>query len=268
MIAVLTGILMALQALPAVTAFEDAPKTEVMVLGTFHFHQTDTPDVMEAEHQSALKGIVERLSRFKPTVIGLECVAEEEDGLNETYRAWRLGEAELSRNERQQLGFRLAAANGLQGITCLDAPFPPAPNFDQFAGWDEFLAHAEERGDDALYEKWLAPLGEYVAQRDAFMAGASLPEIMDFMNGPDAQFSQGRMLSIEMDVGIGDSWAGPDFFGRFEGRNARIFASTKVSSDENDRVLIIVGNAHKLPLERMFRDSWEFEIKEVPALAD
>ena len=85
----------------------------VMVLGTFHFHQTETPDIRTPANQKALHAIVATLSEFSPTMIGLECTSDLEDDINAAYAAWQAGDGEMTRNERQQLGFRLAEANGL-----------------------------------------------------------------------------------------------------------------------------------------------------------
>jgi hypothetical protein len=96
------------------------------------------------------------------------------------------------------------------------------------------------------------------------MADAPLADIMNRLNGADADYSQARMLLVEISVGVDDNWAGPDFYGRYQGRNARMFAKTQKLVDPGDRMLIIVGNAHKRPLEIMFNDSYEFILVKTP----
>ena len=252
---------------PSLDAFDVSPRAQAMVLGVFHFHQTDNPDVSTADRQREVGDVVDRLGAFKPTIIGLECTEAEEADINAAYAAWRAGAHDLTKNERQQLGFRLAAESGLDRVDCIDAPFPPAPTFDALGDdWDAFLAYAKERGEDVRYAPWLPRISAYFEEIEAFKREATVGEILDFMNGPDADYSLGRMLLIEVGVGVDDEWYGADWLGRFEGRNIRMFAKTQALATPDDRVLLIVGNAHKRPLERMFRDSFEFDVAETPDL--
>lgn len=249
---------------PALERLQNAEKADAMVLGVFHFHQTETPDIRLPEHQKALDDITDKIAEYGPTHVGLECRADYEAELNGYYDKWRRGEYELGRNERQQLGFRIAAKMDLPQVHCIDAEFPPAPSFDAYDGWQDFLAYGESRGDDEAYKDWIPLIQAYAEEEQAFMSQAPLPEILNRLNAEGADYSQSRMLLVEISVGVDDNWAGPDFYGRFQGRNARMFAKTQKLADPGDRMLIIVGNAHKRPLEIMFNDSYEFNLIETP----
>lgn len=253
---------------PTRDEFHQTPMTKVMVVGTHHFHQTDAPDVLAEKHQQDIEAIVDELAEFQPTIIGLECVAAQEAGLNEKYAAWLRGEHRLSKNERQQIGFRLARNLGHEQIHCVDAEHPPAPNFDVFDGWDDFFAYAKERGEYGSFERWIPALERYGAELQDFMKSASMKEIMDFHNTTDADQSPPRLLMIEVTVGVDDSWAGADWLGRFEGRNIRIFAKTQKLAAADDRVLLLFGNGHKRPLEKLFNDSYEFEVVPTPLFSE
>ena len=254
----------AAQAQPSREPFAESPAAKVMVVGTFHFHQTNSPNILDARHQEGVIALVDQLAAFGPNHIGLECTKAEEDGINRAYQAWLSGTHDLTKNERQQIGFRLAKKLDIKSLSCIDADHPPAPNFDGLDGWDAFNDYAKERGELEGFNNWIPRLEAYTKEGQAFMERASLADIMNWQNGTDADHSNGRMLMIEVTVGVNDRWVGADWLGRFQGRNIRMFATTQKLANPDDRILILVGNAHKRPLERLFSDSYEFTVEPTP----
>ena len=250
---------------PGFGNFIDAPSTEVMIVGTTHLHTDDIIDITTDERQAELSEIIEELVAFQPTFIGLECTGEEaESRLNAQYLAWRQGEHELTANERQQIGFRLAARNNLDQVHCVDADFPPAPNFDAYDDWDELFDAARESGEWSRIEEWIPVIESYAAAARDYKASATLPEIYDWLNTTDTEYSQARMLLVEIGIGVGSDWAGADWLGRFQGRNIRIFSLVRKCVQPGDRVLLLFGNAHKRPLDSLFERSPEFTVVDVP----
>jgi len=254
----------AVHAQPSRESFVGTPTAKVMVVGTFHFHQTNSPNILDARHQKDVIALVDQLAVFGPNHIGLECTKAEEDGINHEYQEWLSGSHDLTKNERQQVGFRLAKKLDVKTLSCIDADHPPAPNFDGLNGWDAFNEYAKERGEFDGFSTWIPKLEAYTKEAQSFMEKASLADIMNWQNGADADHSNGRMLMIEVTVGVNDRWVGADWLGRFQGRNIRMFAATQKLVSRSDRILILVGNAHKRPLERLFSDSYEFTVEPTP----
>ena len=100
-------------------AQDDEPPAQVMVLGTFHFTgggqdyvNSEVDDYLAPARQAEIEAVVERLAEFNPTRIVVELDPEAEDRFNAQYDAYRRGEHELTVNERQQIGMRLAARLG------------------------------------------------------------------------------------------------------------------------------------------------------------
>jgi len=94
----------------------DAPKIEVMVLGSYHFtgggqdlHNANVDDHLAPQRQAEIQTVVDTLAAFAPDKIMVELTPEYEADFNARYEAYRTGTDALGVNERDQLGMRLAA---------------------------------------------------------------------------------------------------------------------------------------------------------------
>ncbi len=246
------------------------PKAQVMVLGSFHFHQNSEFDGLSTDRQQEIAAIVDRLAQEQFTVVATECVERLEEGQNSKLAALNDGESStLTENENDQIGVRLASALGLSEVHCIDTVFPPTPSYDSVEGdWNTILAYGEERGETAHFGLWLPKIEAYFGHATAIQSEAPLAASLNMENTIGADYSEGRMLLLEAAIGIEDKWYGPDWLGRFEGRNARMFAKINAASDPGDRVLVFVGTAHKRPLERLFKNSFEFDVIDVPRFSE
>ncbi|MDZ7690173.1 MAG: DUF5694 domain-containing protein [Balneolaceae bacterium] len=89
-------------------------KAEVMILGTSHFDNPGQdvinvtfPDVLKPKYQRQIARVIDSLSTFEPTKVAIEARESFEADVDSMYQRYRKGNHELTRNERQQLGFRL-----------------------------------------------------------------------------------------------------------------------------------------------------------------
>src|SRR5262245_15324227 len=106
-------------------------KTEIMTLGTFHFNfpnldvkkvdAGDQIDVLDPKYQKEIETIVARLTKFNPTIIVIEREPFKQSKYDSLYNAYLEGKHQLTRNEEQQIGFRLAKQLHLKKLYCVDA---------------------------------------------------------------------------------------------------------------------------------------------------
>ena len=155
---------------------EPVPPVKVMVLGSYHFAnpgldimKTRVTDVMTPEKQAEIAEVVEALAGFHPTKIAIEASLATAATFDSLYAAYRAGEHELMPNERQQLGFRLAARFDHQRAYAIDhhGDFPI----------EQVIAYAREH-DPAFvqeFEKMIATLG---AEADSLQRHATVREIL------------------------------------------------------------------------------------------
>src|SRR6185503_2951352 len=102
----------------------ESAKTQVMLVGTYHFsnpgkdlNNVKAVDIFAAGRQQEIGKVVAGLGRFAPTQVAVEWPAAV---VNERYAQFRAGQLQESRNEVVQLGFRLARERGLANVHGLD----------------------------------------------------------------------------------------------------------------------------------------------------
>src|SRR5688572_29060863 len=122
-------MLCALSAIPVASGQSPAEKparVEVLVLGTYHManpgrdiFNTQADDVLAPKRQAEIAQLIEVLKRFRPTKIAVERNAGDER-IRKDYAAYLAGTHQLTRNEIEQLGFRLAKELGHDTVHAVD----------------------------------------------------------------------------------------------------------------------------------------------------
>lgn len=215
---------------------------QVLILGTYHFAnpgldvvQTEVPDVLEPEKQDEIARIVEALSGFRPTRVAVERRPADAPRLDSLYRAFRAGEHALTRNETQQLGFRLADRFDLEGVDPFDHPgeFP----------FEAMMEYAE-RHDPDFVNMAMSEIQRITDETNERHRTLTIGEILRAMNDPD-ELAEGHALYMEFArVGAGDTYVGADLLAKWYERNIRMFANLQALAGPGDRLLVIVGAGH------------------------
>ena len=140
---------------------EDAPRTQVLLLGTFHFADAGLDGhvprfavvVRSPERQREVEAAVGRLAAFQPTKVAVEQRPDQQARLDSVYRAYLAGDYELGANEVHQIGFHLARRLDHDRVCAVDAPnrtyFPEWTDAD----WETEIARRPPVGTtwDARY---------------------------------------------------------------------------------------------------------------------
>jgi hypothetical protein len=103
-------------------------RSPIMILGMYHMANpgldavnTEADDVLLPRRQKEIQELVNRLVEFRPTKIAVEAPYRS-TAVPDRYRQYVAGTYALSRNETEQIGFRLAKQLGLPGVTPIDFP--------------------------------------------------------------------------------------------------------------------------------------------------
>jgi len=230
-------------AAPAHAAKADAPRAEVLVLGVYHManpgrdvFNVQADDILSPKRQEEIAELVAVLARFHPTKIAVEADFGR-DAVPKRYAEYVAGRHELSRNEIEQVGFRLAKELGHATVYPVDAdgdfPWPRVVNFAKATGQSAAL--------DALMEE----IGAWVKAQGEFLKTHTVLETLRFMNS-DARMAQDvGFYYREARFGEPGDYAGPDLLAEWYRRNVRIYNNvTKVIATPEERVLVIFGAGH------------------------
>jgi hypothetical protein len=231
---------------PATRAQPHTPSIEVMVLGTFHFTQgPDYNDVTAPEQQAEIRAVIDSLSAFRPTKLALEWTRTEAARFDSLYAAYRAGQHELTPNERQQLGFRLADRFDHDAVYPIDYKKPwgmqaVTDYAKQHEPW--FLDYAQQ---------WRNAMSR---DGDSLHHHASIGAILRWHNQPETldRIQAIRMRTLE--VGADSTHIGVQPVASVYTRNLRIFANLTDIAEPGDRILLIFGTGHAYFFREFVRD--------------
>src|ERR1043166_7967394 len=137
-------------------------QAEVLVLGTYHManrghdiFNMQVDDVLAPKRQAEIAQLIEVLKKFNPTKIAVErdLLSQNNSTTNEQarqYTDYLTGKHDLSRDEVEQIGFRLAKEHGHKTIypvnSDYDFPYQRLVNYAKATGRSQELDEIEQIG--------------------------------------------------------------------------------------------------------------------------
>lgn len=261
----------------------ESSKTQVMILGTFHFAypnldriKTKDPDKIDfstPERQKEIEELVQQLAKFKPTKIAVEMQTWTQAKNDSLYNEYLKGSFSLPINESYTLGFRLAKLLGLERVYCVD----DWGNINEYFDGNNktvFKPKAEkvsmlnklEAYSDSLLKIGSEKISEDSGKKDS--GPNTLQNILYKINQPEkikndhSAYLKGLFL-FEEEKGdyTGVDWISASWFNR----NLRIFRNIQRITDKpGDRILVIYGSGHLYLLTNFLEASSNYTI--VPVL--
>jgi hypothetical protein len=193
-------------------------------------------DVLSPKRQQEIAQLIEVLKRFHPSKIAIEADVGSKR-VAQQYSDYLSGKYALSRNEIDQIGYRLAKELG-------DSAIYPVDESGDFP-WQRVVNYAKANGVAEKFEGINVGWSTLVKEQGDFLRSHTVLETLQFMNS-DAR--------VAIDMGLyfataryGDpfDYAGPDLIAAWYQRNIRIYHNiVKLIESRNDRILVIYGNGH------------------------
>lgn len=218
-------------------------RAEVLVLGVYHManpgrdvFNMQADDVLAPKRQAEIAQLVEVLKRFRPTKVAVEAGVWS-DRVPKAYAEYLAGKHELTRNEIEQIGFRLAKELGHKAVYPVDAdgdfPYPRLVNYAKGSGRSKEL--------DAL----MGEIGAAVKAQDEYLASHTVLETLLYMNADERVAEDVGTYYRMAHFGEPGDWAGADLVSDWFRRNMRIFSNVvRLVDSPNERVLVIYGAGH------------------------
>jgi Family of unknown function (DUF5694) len=222
---------------------EEVKRAEVLVLGVYHManpghdiFNMQADDVLSPKRQQEIAELATVLRKFQPTKIAVEADFGD-DKIPKRYAEYLAGARTLSRNEVEQIGFRLAKDLGHTTIYPVDVEgdFP----------WQRIVDYAKATGQSAKLEGLMREIGAMVKEQDAYLKTHTVLEMLLYMNSDAKVVQDVGFYYLEAHYGEPGDYAGPDLLAEWYRRNIRIFNNvTKLVSTSDDRILVIFGAGH------------------------
>ncbi|MFL5385963.1 MAG: DUF5694 domain-containing protein [Longimicrobiaceae bacterium] len=255
------GILAALALTAAAARGQPGPRTQVLLLGAYHFDnpgldlvKVDVPDIASPVKQAEVAAVAEALARFRPTKIAVEARPQNAVRLDSLYAAFRSGRHPLGRSEVEQLGFRLARRFGHARVHPIDIggdlPF-------------EALMQYAAAHDTPFVSRFQRLIAQITAEQARMHRELSIGAILRAENDP-RRIEWAHQQYVEMArVGAGDGYAGADVLAKWYERNIRIFANLQRLAEPGDRILVIFGAGHAAILRQLIAADSHLELLDV-----
>jgi hypothetical protein len=218
-------------------------RAEVLVLGTWHManpgrdiFNMKADDVMAPKRQAEVARVIEVLERFRPTKVAVERNVGDERTAKD-YADYLAGRHELTRNEIEQIGFRLARELGHAAVHTVDAdgefPYPRLVNYAKATGRSKEM--------DAISDAF----GAEVKAQGEHLASHTILETLLYVNAEEKIARDLGLYQRMAHLGEPGDWAGADLLADWYRRNARIFTNvTRLVESPGERVLVIFGSGH------------------------
>jgi len=221
-------------------------KPEILVLGTYHManrnhdaYNVRADDVLSPERQRQIAQVIEILQSFRPTKIAIEADVDDSARVIREYASFLAGTYVLSRDETNQLGYRLARVLGHERIYPVNA----------WAGNDFPLQavrdFAKARGREGEFQATMAEWGAATKELDDYLKTHSVLEALKHANAdPFVAENMGPYFEMAR-LGEPGDYAGPDLLGNYYLRNIRIYRNiVSLVSSPHERILVVYGYGH------------------------
>lgn len=245
----------------------EAPvKPTLMVLGSYHFAnpgkdviKSKVTDVSTPERQREIMEMIAQLEKYCPTKIVVECDVETSAPIQERFDKYLADNYQLSVNEREQLGFRLAKNLKDKKIYCVDTNTNSPGNPADYNYFEYAAKHPEL---DALVKStWKKLQTENDRHQEQFL---NLPMIKQFLylNDPVRIEKDHAGYFYLLRLGKGTEYIGANWLGSWYNRNFKILANIiRIIDSPQDRVLAIYGAGHLKLLNQTATESKYFKLE-------
>lgn len=250
-------------------SISNSQEIKVLTLGTFHFafpnldvEKIDAEnqiDVLDPEYQVEIEKIVGMIANFNPNILAIEVDPKHQSRTDSLFTAYLAGTYQLSRQEHEQIGFRLAKQLNLKKLYCTNDWGELYKSVDEiFNGKDSiarqnFMEYFYNNPDSLLMYR----------RTSVYKTKGILAELKELNCEEHLKKDLGNYLvSIFKYQTVDNAFYGVDFTtGWWFNRNLRIFRNIqKIPSNPGDRILVIYGSGHMNILNLLFDASPEYEL--------
>ncbi|MBI3523192.1 MAG: hypothetical protein HY066_01485 [Betaproteobacteria bacterium] len=237
-------------------------RAEVLVLGAYHManpghdiFNMHADDVLAPKRQAEIVQVIAILKKFNPTKIAVERDSGDKR-LARDYPDYLAGKYELTRNEIEQIGYRLAKVLGLKTIYGVDADGEfPHPRV---------IKYAKATGRSKEFDALMADMGAMIKTQSGYLASHTILETLLYMNSDDKVAEAVGYYYREAHFGEEGDWAGADLVSDWFRRNMRIYSNiVQLADSPNERILVVYGAGHLGWLRTIFASDPTFRLRKL-----
>lgn len=218
--------------------------TEILLLGTFHFLESDMDFYTEAS-QLQLKSLAENIAKFNPDAIAVELAVHEQKAANESYQQLSLRDFE---------DYEMMKTNTLGTVTIYGGQYPITYNNEAIQiGYRVAKMLNKEQvyaiDDDAPLNNDFKPSNKFMnilkeMQYLAASSNSSIKQLLQCYNS-DEWSAKNHLLYIENNrINYNNNYIGSEFASEWYRRNLKIFSNLQKLSEEHSKIFVLYGAGH------------------------
>jgi hypothetical protein len=251
------------------SGYAQQKKIEVMTLGSFHFNfpnldvkqtlKEDQIDVLAPSYQEEIASNVEKIKKFRPTVIAIERSPDQQKLIDSLFNMYMAGKYSLGRGEDKQIGFRLAKLLQLKKLYCVDE----WGQFNTKLNGVVFGTDSIESEKFAAYFNTHPDSAKRTTAKQVFKTDGILAALCQANDEANVKKSLGNYLigMFKYESQPRDFMGGDFETGRWFNRNLKIFRNIqRIPTGPEDRILLIIGADHLNLLNYLFESSPEYRL--------
>lgn len=217
----------------------DDRQVEVVLLGTFHMAGS-ADEIESPRRQTEIRAVVDSLARMESVAVALEADIGQQEELQTAYRAYLEEDRELTANERQQVGYRLARKLGHDSVYAVDYPLHQIGN-DSIGAFYERHPELQER-----YSWVLEAVERTRSESERLREVMTMKAYLRWLNsGEYLDTGPNNVMYGHIMAGEGPNYGGPRMLEKWYRRNIRIVHHiSRLADRDDDRILLVIGSGH------------------------
>ncbi|MCK4233273.1 hypothetical protein KAX75_02520 [candidate division WOR-3 bacterium] len=240
-------------------------KPSIMFLGSYHMSNPgkdkinfQAEDVLTPKRQREIKQLVNLLIKYGPTKIAVEYSPGKVAELEKMYLKYLSGDHELGRNEREQIGFRLAKEMRQRKVYAVDWNHKPPVDPVSI----DYESFAEGNNQKAVLDESFSRLRKFIEEMNEIQREGSIADIFIFINNTETLCEMHRSYLAIAQIGKDEQYPGADWVQYWYGRNLKIFTNLiRITESDDDRILLLIGAGHIQILKQFVEDSGYFNLE-------
>lgn len=243
----------------ATVARGQATRPQVMIVGTYHManpgldmNNIKADDVLAPKRQAEIEALVASLATFRPTVVAVEATPQTDSATGVRFAEYLAGRYSLSRNEADQLGFRLAKGAGLSGVRGI--------NYRKDLDMNAVMKFAGANGFTGFLSLMQAEVPKRMAEAQRQLQTLTVAGIFAQNNGPWMDSTLSMYVRAAL-IGKDTNYVGAQMASDWYARNLYMLSNIgRLIKGPGDRVIVLVGSGHAPLLREFIRNAGEWEL--------
>lgn len=244
-----------------VTVNAQQKKTQVLLLGSFHFDNPgldvakfENANILSAQRQKEVLEVVEKIKQFKPDKIFIETPVERQPQLDSSFSKYKTGELKLGASETHQIAYRVAKElnhAGLYAVDYTEANFP----------FDSLMQSATAAKQFGFLDMVKQTLGAIEKDFNESLKTKTVKEILLQHNSAEYIKMAVGVYYEFLIAGEKGNHVGSYLTSEWWRRNMVIYENVLKRLDgKEERILILFGSGHTALLHEMMKYNQKLEL--------